>query len=153
MGRACIYDENDKEVEGFKVFSVNIKEPTRVIGSPIENGQTSFDNKVIDPRHVIVKGTIVIDHTNQEYFDAIDAISSMINSRAFKFFQVCNGELFVEDLILQTNEIDRNVEKFDFLNLTLEYVQALKVQRKGGSPSNAENSNTRSIGFVQGVQA
>ena len=153
MPRAAIYSDNDwnDEVKGFDLFSVKIHYGSDVIEAPVETGTESFDNKVIKPTKVHVVGKITIGKDGWQ--DAVRAIETMMANRNYEFYSVCDGCDYAKNLILKNCPIERNPEKFDFINVELEFVEALLIQKDNGEriPRNSENTNSRDNGYVNGV--
>lgn len=142
-----IYSDNNwsSVVEGFNVMSVSGTRNARVIGAPVETGQVAFDNKVIDPLRVTVRGIIETDSFNTQM--ALMTLEEMIENRKFSFYSVCDGENFYNNLILQEFPAIRDVKQVDFLQITLTFVEAMLVQSQAeATSSNSENSNFRKTG-------
>lgn len=142
-------------VLGFNIFSVERRRISRVIGAPIETGQMSFDNKVIDPFKVIVIGKIV--GYDQDAVTAKTWIEEMYQNREFEFYSVSDGENTYSDLILESVIEKKHVEAVDFLEVELTYTQAMLIQStelngKNPSTSNDENSDFRSTGYQKGAE-
>ena len=148
----CIYRDNKfgKPLLGFSVDSVQCVRKTRMIGSPIETGQVSFDNKVIDPYDLIVKGTIVI--TNDNSGSVIESLQKMIDNRKYEFYSVADGATGYSDLALVKFPNLRDVEKYDWLQVELVFTHVMLVQKDSllSESSNAENSSFRSLGYSGG---
>lgn len=150
--RAAVYLDNNfsNELTGFKVMKVQVTDNSRVIGAPVESGQTSFDNKVIDPMKVVVNGIIVIDSSG-EYKTTINKLKKMADNRNFEFYSVTDGMNQINNLILQTMPTIRDPDRFDFVQVEIVFVEALLVQSSTGKSENSENSDFRSNGNTQGV--
>ena len=151
ISRAAVYSDNDwgKEVVGLKSMSIRIDENSDVIGAPVETGHTSFDNKVNRPATAIVSGKIILGDDEAE--KASDEIGKMIANRKFEFYSVCDGFYFLNNLILRKYSTERKTDEFDFIDVKLEFVEALLIQKQSEKPLNSENSNIRNNGFVSGV--
>lgn len=152
--RAAIYSDNScsSEVEGFSVDSVICIDKARVIGAPVETGAISFDNKVIDPYEVIVKGHIVDagvfgDNSFHDSVDAKNTIYEMFLTREFKFFSVSDNADEYIDLIMTNVKQEKSSSHPDWRAYEIRYVQAMKIQaNNSASPKNPENTNTRKTG-------
>ena len=92
MGKAAVYMDNEfgGELTGLKSMRVQIMPSARIIGAPVETGVTSFDNKVIDPTKVIVRGIVTMDDGGSA--SAISGIKTMMANRDFMFYSVSNGQ-------------------------------------------------------------
>lgn len=145
-----IFKDNDwgSIVKGFNVMRISATRNARVIAAPVETGQMSFDNKVVDPLRVSVEGIIEIEPDGAwESTKAVGDINKMLADRSFNFYSVSDGENFYNNLILQECPAIRDVKQVDFLVFTLTFVEALLVQKQAeASSSNSENSNFRRTG-------
>lgn len=134
-------------LSGLKSLTIQANKRARVIAAPVETGHMSFDNKIIDPLQVVVKGIIVIDPESFETTNTIDTLNEMLESRKFKFYSAYDGTEYYPHLILQEFPRIRDVNQIDFLQVTLTFVQAMLVQKQAEpTASNSENSNIRNTG-------
>lgn len=150
---AYIYDgEGLKDaISLFRVDSVKKVPKARVIGAPVETGQITFDNKVIDPYDLIVRGTLVLD-ANGSYKSAKQRIDKMFEERDFKFFSVRDGVDAYKPLVLVSAPQERGIPQVDWLQYELVFTHVMKVQEDGKttSSSNSENSDFRNTGYTSG---
>lgn len=148
----CVYVDNkfDKPLLGFSVESVRCMKKARVIGAPIETGQVSFDQKVIDPYDLVVRGTIVM--AEEKSHEAIEELDKMIENRDYEFYSVSDGVSGYSDLTLVKFPNLREAEKFDWYQIELVFTQMMLVQKDSllSKSSNAENSDFRNIGYSGG---
>ena len=150
LHRARVFRDNKfrREVTGFLVDSVKCIRKAKVIGAPIETGQTSFDNKVVEPYDVVVKGTIIIDGSHRATMKILD---DMIATRDFEFFSVTDGHNGYSDLSLVQFPHERNFEKYDLIQCELVFSHMMMIQRDGGgSPRNEDNTDMRDPGYTGG---
>ena len=150
--RARVFSGNDmsNELTGFLVDSMKGVRKAKVIGAPIETGQTSFDNKVVEPYDLIVKGTIVIDSATSAQ-STIKALNRMIETRDFEFFSATDGYNGYRDLTLVQFPHERNFEKYDLIQCELVFSHMMMIQRDGGgSPRNEDNTDMRDPGYTGG---
>lgn len=154
MGYACICKSRSVSggdtVDGISIESVKPIYKARVIGAPVETGQTSFDNKVIDPYEVIVTGTIEID-ADGYWRKTVSELKEMFQNRDFSFYSVSDGVNYYEDLIMTELPFTRDVEKFDWYTFDIKFTQAMLVQSSQSKARNAENSDTRNLGYTSPV--
>lgn len=152
MAEAYIFSDNDFEnpIPGFKIDSVQKVAKARLPAAPVETGEMSFDNKVIDPYDLIVKGTIVIEG---DYGLTLAAIDGMIYNRDFDFYSVHDGARGYKDLCLVKFPHIRDAERFDWITCELVFSHVMLVQKDSlmSKSSNAENSNIRDIGYSGGT--
>ena len=148
---AFVYSDNEFGVPvlGFKVDSVQAVKKARVIAAPVETGEMTFDNKVIDPYDLVVKGTIVIDGDHKQ---AISDIDRMINNRDFSFYSVYDGAQGYKDLCLTKYPSLRDAAKYDWISCELVFSHVMLVQKDSmlSKSSNPENGNFRDIGYSGG---
>lgn len=154
--KAAIYSDahGSSEVEGFMVFSVEEKRVARVIASPIETGQQSFDNKVIDPKRIIVKG--VISPYIEGSYQAKEEITEMYENREFEFYSVTGTNTSYDNLILESVSAVQDASEPDLWRYELTYVEALFISSssangKSASTSSDQNSDFRNTGYQAGA--
>lgn len=152
IGYAAIYDQDGVKIDGFSSLKIEIKRDSKVIGAPLESGQTSLDNKVREPTQVIATGIVHID-SEGKYRQTLSKLLKIYNSRDFKFCSATDGINSASNLILKTYPTTRSVDKYDWISLELVFVEAMNVQRSGGSPASSDNSDFRNIGYVPSVPA
>lgn len=137
-------------VEGFSVDKVRQVLKARVIAAPVETGQQSFDNKVLDPFDIIVEGCVVIDDEGK-WKKTIQTLRQMYANRKFEFYSASDGVNYYDNLILTELPIERDVSRYDVVSIEAKFVQAMLVQAKEqSSPSNSEDSSTRNLGYCNG---
>lgn len=148
----CVYVDNKfkKPLLGFSVDSVQCMRKARVIGAPIETGQVSFDQKVIDPYDLVVKGTIVM--AEEKSHEALEELNKMIANRDYEFYSVSDGASGYSDLTLVRFPNLREAEKFDWYQIELAFTHMMLVQKDSllSKSANAENSGFRNIGYSGG---
>lgn len=149
MEKAAVYEDNSfgREVEGLSALRIQIIPSSRIIGAPVESGEVSVDNKVIDPTKVIVRANVVID---SKYCNrAIYAIKDMMANREYRFYSVCDGKQFVNNLILESAPSTRETEEFDYIKYELTFKEARIVQKTNAG--SGEHSDFLRGGFSMGV--
>lgn len=150
---ANIYNSSkagNSPVEGFSVDKVRQVLRARVISAPVETGQRSFDNKVLDPFDILVEGCVVIDDKGK-WKKTIQTLRQMYANRKFEFYSASDGANYYDNLILTELPIERDVSRYDIVSIEIKFVQAMLVQiDEFGEPSNSEDSSTRSLGYCIG---
>jgi hypothetical protein len=137
-------------VEGFSVDKVRQVLKARVIAAPVETGQQSFDNKVLDPFDIVVEGCVVIDDEGK-WKKTIQTLRQMYANRKFEFYSASDGVNYYDNLILVELPIERDVSRYDIVSIEAKFVQAMLVQAKEqSSSSNSEDSSTRNLGYCAG---
>lgn len=144
-----ICDENGAPIEGFEVFTVRTTYRANVIGSPVESGQLSFDNKVVAPYEVRVRGKIVRDGN---YRQTVAKLRKMLEDRDYKFYSVSDGDGLKRRLILKECPLDREVDMYDLIVIDLVFIQAMLISGENGkvdtTPHDDENSDSRDVGHT-----
>lgn len=143
-------NKSSNPIKGFSVDKVRQVLKARVIAAPVETGQQSFDNKVLDPYDVIVEGCVVIDDEGQ-WKKTIDTLEKMYANRDFEFYSVSDGVNYYENLILTELPIERDCSRYDIISIEMKFVQAMLVQKQEQKkPANSEDSSTRNLGYANG---
>lgn len=148
----AVFSDNDfkSEIKGISIDSIKVMPSARVIGSPIETGQVSFDNKVRDPYNLVVKCTIMMDEQGK---DALDKLWEMYENRDFEFYSVAIDDLGYDNLTLVQLPHERNCERYDWIQTEIVFTNVMLVQKdkSKAKSANAENSNFRKTGYSSGV--
>ena len=150
MDTAAVFSDNEfgSAILGLNSLRIQIAPSSRIIGAPVESGEVSFDNKVIDPVKVVVRGNVVIDSEYAE--SAIQTINLMMANRDFRFYSVCDGKQYVNNLILESAPSTREVDEYDYLKYELTFKQARVVQKTNEGAG--ENADFQKNGFSSGVK-
>lgn len=146
-----------ERIEGFKALTVNINRKARVISAPVETGQQSFDNKVLDPRDVVVKGVCAADKSafhDRDSGSAIKKLLAMWRDRKFRFYSITTPDRAMKNLILKEFSTSNSKESLDWTECTLVFVEALLIQsNRSKTPSNRENGPMSDGGVIVGAEA
>ena len=147
MGRAALYSDNyfGAEINGLKVMDVKYIPSARIIGSPVETGIISFDNKVNDPAKVVVKGIINIGTEDAE--EALSTLRLMMKNRDFYFYSASNGEECYDNLIMESCPEARNASQYDFIECEIVLKEALLISSNTVAD---ENSDFQNGGYISG---
>jgi len=145
MNYICSDENGESPIEGFNVMRIRVNRTTKVISAPIESGQESFDNKVIQPLEVVVSGTVLVsDETGAE-----STIAEMLASREFKFYAIREEDRIYQKMILKACPYDRGSENPDFKMYELTFVEAMLIQDNKYTPARPEDRDTVKSGRVQ----
>lgn len=128
-------------IKGFKCMKVSPVRQSQVIKAPVETGQKSFDNKVIEPLEVRVTG--FVDKHDSENPDTVAKLNAMLANRKFEFYSVLTENDMYQNLILQScpSTIDSGTP--DLISYELVFVEAMLIQnRNNRTPANKQNTNT-----------
>ena len=141
-------------IEGFKVLTVNINRRARVISAPVETGQQSFDNKVLDPREVVIKGVCATHPSafhDGDSASAIKKLQAMWQDRKFRFYSITTPDRAMKNLILKDFLTSNSKETIDWTECTLVFIEALLIQSNHSkTPANNENGPMSDGGVVVG---
>lgn len=145
MNYICSDENGESPIEGFNVMKIRVNRTAKVISAPIESGQESFDNKVIQPLEVVVTGNILVsDETGAE-----STIAEMFASRAFKFYAIREEDRIYQKMVLKACPYDRETSTPDFKVYELTFVEAMLIQDNKYTPANPEDRDTVKSGRVQ----
>lgn len=159
MKKSYIYIDNNYNtaIQDCKVFEVVVKNPSRVISAPIETGQRTFDNKVLDPREITVTGMCA---NNPCAFsggaavvggEAKNVFKAMWKNRKFNFYSLTSPEAAYKNLILKDYTTKSSADRIDWTEYTLVFVEALLIQsRSEKKPANPEHGGSNNKGVVSG---
>ena len=125
-------------LEKFYIFHESPRSQARMIGHPVEDGTTIFDNKVIQPDHVSISGEI---YTSES--ETMMKIQEMLRNKEFKFYTISGFALEYENMSLVSVQQRENAENPDTTEVTLEFQEVLKVSARAAIPREAENESTR----------
>lgn len=124
-----ITDLDGNVIEDISLTDIESKMPTRLISSPIEDGSTRFDNKVIDPELVYVKGFITSSNSDK----VVSKLHEMKNSRDMKFCSVFSKFDVYENLSVEDFSISDSADMFDVSKVTIRLKQVLITKSGSGS--------------------
>lgn len=141
-----VFNQRGVILNGVDVFSVEVKNKARTLKAPLETGFTSMDDKVIDPKEVVVSA--FVDKLSPFYSHAMSCLKEMHANRKAKFYKVMNDGIVVDNLILETFTTKNESEKPDLLRVELIYSEAMMIQEKSKTPSSPGYSATSSTGRV-----
>lgn len=134
----------EAELDGFYIFEYTFEPVSRVIGAPIETGQVSFDQKVIDPKRLVVVGKVLVGDGK----NTVDIIKRMFENRDYRFYSAeLDGET-AKNLILQKATHRKSTQEVDVVVYTLEFVEAMIVQSGDKQSKSSENSGTKNTGYT-----
>lgn len=139
-----VYDYDSAGIlTGFFVTSAEAEDSASLIQSPLETGQQSFDNKVVEPRVVRVVG-----YASTAEDDAFTNFDMMLSSKEFKFFQVMIKGVLIKNLALEKVKKTEESESPDLSKVELMYREVMLVQTASSKPKDPAHSATSSTGRV-----
>lgn len=135
--------ESDKFLDDFVVDRIRVGRKARIIGTPVENGEQRFDNKVLDPKTVTVTGHINVFEGKKE---AENRLRQMYESREYKFYYVVGkgdgSENFFRNLMLQDYDTDEDPEKFELVHVTLVFLEVKVTEQSERKTADEADSPT-----------
>lgn len=140
----CSDNEGKTFIKGFSVTNISVRRKASVISAPIENGQESFDNKVIQPLEIVVTGAISAEDDD----GAESTLAEMYASREFKFYSVMEEDVLHMNLILKEMPYDRGAKAPDLRIYNLLFVEAMLIQENTYTPANPQNRDTVKSGQI-----
>ena len=144
-----IYTDNEfkRELVGANCIKFGISRRSRVISAPVETGQKSFDNKVLEPAEVRI--TAIVESFPEDPSFVISAINQMYANRKFEFYSVETDADAYKNLILKDCPYTIDQDRPDFMVYELVFVEAMLIQTSANNPFNGQDSNTKSAGKQQ----
>lgn len=138
----CAGDYGSEPIKEFKVTEIEPSPSSRMIGSPVETGTMSFDNKVIDPITVKVVGMCHVSMYDKVYNKFLD----MLENREWSFVSVVSKVQTYSKLMLTRMPHRETSDKHDVVEITLEFTQVIE-DGKFSNPANPTNANTTNAGL------
>ena len=141
-GQNKVFVTKDGETEpilsGFRFTHVNPHLNSRLIGHPVEDGTTVFDNKVVDPRRISITGTVF--YSDRETFKKID---EMQQSKEFAFYMIESYSDAYYNMALERASIRESAESPFAAEVHLDFLEILKVKAQKGKPRDDADASTK----------
>ena len=109
-----------------------------MIGHPVEDGTTIFDNKVVMPDRVSLSGEV---YTSES--ETLMKIDEMLRNKEFKFYSIRGFALEWENMSIVSVQQRESAENPDATEITLEFEEVLKVAPTTQIPSDPANASTK----------
>lgn len=142
----CTDNNGKNRLRGFNCTRIRPRKSANVIGAPVETGQMSFDNKVINPTEIVLEGIVVMTDTDNDPQNTISKIEEMLSNRKFQFYSITTDAQTYKNLILKECPSTNDRDTPDFVTYELTFVEALLVQNDKYTPANPNNTNTNARG-------
>lgn len=150
----CESEHGEDAIKGFKVTNITARHEARIIGSPVESGRMSFDNKVIEPTVLTVKGLVHMD----DFDDVHDKLVKMFINRDWEFVSIIGKGVIWNQMMLSKMPHEETNERHDVVEFTLEFTEIItddlnsmgngQSDKANPSSSNSTYSPTSSTGQV-----
>lgn len=141
-GQNKVYITKDGETEpilkDFRFTHIGPHMSSRLIGHPVEDGTTVFDNKVVEPRRISVTGTVF--YNDRDTFKKID---EMQQSKEFSFYMIESYSDAYYNMALERVSIRENAESPFAADVTLEFLEILKVKAQKQKPRDEADASTK----------
>ena len=125
-------------LKGFRFTDIGPQMSSRLIGHPVEDGTTVFDNKVVEPRRISVSGTVF--YNDRETFKTIE---EMQQSKDFTFYMIESYSDAYYNMALERASIRESAESPFAAEVNLDFQEILKVKSKKGKPRDDADAPTK----------
>ena len=136
-----VFDNNGTTplLSDFYIYNISPHRRARMIGHPVEDGTTVFDNKVVEPDRVSIVGEV---YTSDD--ETMTKINEMLDSKEFKFYTISSLALDYTNMSLIGRQERQSAEHPDASEITLEFQEVLKVAASEQIPRDPANASTAS---------
>lgn len=118
------------------LFSIDDNMTSKIIGAPVETGVTVFDNKVIMPREVSLRGIITLGHNGFEN-DAsgwtpercLEDLKKAFADRSYSTYSVVTKTETINNLIVENLQYTHTSEKFDAVDVSISLKELLVAKQ------------------------
>jgi hypothetical protein len=146
------------------LFSIEDNMSSKIIGAPVETGVTVFDNKVIMPREVSLRGIITLGHNGFENDVSgwtpercLEDLKKAFADRSYSTYSVVTKTETINNLIVESLQYSHTSEKFDAVDVSISLKELLVAKQsyrqveRVEKPRNIDNRDTISSG-MKGIQ-
>lgn len=128
-------------------MKVHIERLSRVISAPVETGESSFDNKVIDPVRITITCKVDLAHRDRAE-ETIELINSVLKNRTYAFCTIVTRTFYSDKMILEKAPSIEEVKEIDIGTFDLVFVEAMLIQGASTTASNPDNNDTVKGGYI-----
>lgn len=132
------------------LFSIDDNRTAKIIGSPVETGVTIFDNKVIQPRTVSLRGILPMAHNgdfeNWTPEKCLSDLKEAFENRTYKTYTVITKTETIPNLVVESLQYTHTSEKFDAVDIAITLKELLLVNQKYKKASQIEKPSSRDNG-------
>ena len=154
--QAMLLNTSGSEIWAF-LFTIDDSRSAKMISSPVETGKYVFDNKVIMPRVIDLRGIIPMAHNgdfeNWTPQKCLDDLKKAFEDRSYNTYTVVTKTESIPNLVVDNLRYSYTSEKFDAVdvNITLKELitskQSYRAVEPIDKPANRDNSNTTEAGI------
>lgn len=159
VGQAMLLSTNGESMWTL-LFSIEDNMSSKIIGAPVETGVTVFDNKVIMPREVSLRGIITLGHNGFES-DAsgwtpercLEDLKKAFADRSYSTYSVVTKTETINNLIVESLQYSHTSEKFDAVDVSISLKELLVAKQsyrqveRVEKPRNIDDRDTKSSGM------
>lgn len=139
------------------LFSIDDNRTAKIIGAPVETGVTIFDNKVIQPRVVSLRGLLPMAHNGE--FDnwspekCLSDLKKAFENRTYETYTVVTKTETIPNLVVESLQYTHTSEKYDAVDVSITLKELLLVSQKYKKarpiekPASRDNSSTIASGL------
>lgn len=128
----------DSMIDGISINDITVNRNADMIMSPVERGYYVFDQKVLRPLTVDVNVTIL----ENDWTRAWNKIVNLYENRSYKFCSVYTKGELIESLMLANLPRKETPDKYDAVDLTLNFVQVIIAKESTEMYSTRSRSDT-----------
>lgn len=133
MNSTCCIKGTKGEILMSCLNDIRDSNTSRIIGAPVESGKTLFDNKVIMPRRVEIRGSVTLvnlqcpnGESSQKTGEEIrDALVGMFNDQTYNTYTVVSKHAVIKNLICESLDFENNSQKFDVVDASIVFKELL----------------------------
>lgn len=130
-------------------IKVHVERIARVISAPVEDGRSSFDNKVIEPVRITVTCKVDLSSKNESE-SVIAQINAWLRNRTYQFCSIRTRTGFFKNLILEKAPSVEEIKEIDLGTYDLVFVEAILIQGAAPQSLNPDNYDTTKGGYISG---
>lgn len=116
------------------LLSIDDNRTAKIIGSPVETGVTIFDNKVIQPRAVSLRGLLPMAHNGE--FDnwspekCLSDLKNAFENRTYETYTVITKTESITNLVVETLQYTHTTDKYDAVDVNITLKELLITDQK-----------------------
>lgn len=137
------------------LFSIDDNRTSKIIGAPVETGVTIFDNKVIQPRVVSLRGLLPMAHNGFDNWSPEKCLSDLkeaFENRTYETYTVITKTETIPNLVVESLQYTHTSEKYDAVDVAITLKELLLVNQKYKKvrpiekPASRDNNMTKESG-------
>lgn len=149
VNQAILLNTDGSELWAF-LFSIDDNRSAKIIGSPVETGVTIFDNKVIQPRTVSLRGLLPMAHNgdfeNWTPEKCLSDLKKAFENRTYETYTVVTKTETITNLVVENLQYTNTSEKFDAVDVSVSLKELMLVTQKYKQVNPIEKPKSRDDG-------